>query len=211
MLRWTGKGLSPLSQSCHGVRAMDQSLPASGPRVERFREYLCLLARSHLRSGHRSKIEASDIVQQTLLEAHVQREQFRGESDGELAAWLKQMLVHNLADALREGERAKRDVRRERPLDLGIEDSFCRAESWLAAAQPSPSQRAIQIEQLLELANGLAQLPDEQREAVVLHHLQGWPLAQISAQLHRSESAVAGLLHRGLKKLRQLMDEGSRS
>jgi len=188
---------------------MNQSVPASGPQVERFREYLCLLARAHLPPRHPSKIEASDIVQQTLLEAYEQRGAFRGQSDGELAGWLKQMLVHNLADALRGGQRAKRDVRRERSLEAAIEDSFCRAEDWLAANEASPSQQAIRIEQLLQLADGLARLPDEQRNAVVLHHLQGWSLAQVADHLQRSEPAVAGLLRRGLKKLRDLMeDEG---
>lgn len=186
---------------------MNQTANASGPQVERFREYLCLLARAHLRPGRQCKIEVSDIVQQTLLDAYEQRGQFRGESDGELAAWLKQILVHNVADAVRGGERAKRDVRRERQLEAVIEDSFCRAEGWLAAHDPSPSQQAIRIEELLRLARGLARLPDDQREAVVMHHLQGWSLAQLGEHLGRSEAAVAGLLRRGLKKVRELMDE----
>ncbi|MBI5761783.1 MAG: sigma-70 family RNA polymerase sigma factor [Planctomycetales bacterium] len=186
---------------------MGHPADASGPRVERFREYLCLLARAHLSPRHSPKIEASDVVQQTLLEAHEQREQFRGRSDAELAGWLKQMLVHNLADALRGGLREKRDVRRERSLEAAIEDSISRAEDGLAANDTSPSQQAIKMEQLLRLADGLAQLPDDQREAVVLHHLQGWPLAQLAEQLQRSEPAVAGLLHRGLKKLREVMEE----
>jgi RNA polymerase sigma-70 factor (ECF subfamily) len=190
---------------------MDQTINVSGPHVERFREYLCLLARAHLRPGHKSKIEASDIVQQTLLEAYEQRDQFRGQSDQELAAWLKQALAHNLADALRGAERAKRDVRREHPLVAAIEDSFCRAEGWLAAREASPSQQAIRIEQFLDLANALARLADEQREAVVMHHLQGRSLAELAAHLQRSEASVAGLLRRGLKKLRELMAEGGES
>ncbi|MBI3865739.1 MAG: sigma-70 family RNA polymerase sigma factor [Planctomycetia bacterium] len=190
---------------------MDPSAQPSGPQVERFRGYLCLLARAHLPPRHRSKIEASDIVQQTLLEAYEQRGDFRGQSEGELAAWLKQMLVHNLADALRGGERAKRDVRRERSLEIAIEDSFCRAEGWLAANEASPSQQVMRIEQVLQLAERLSQLPDEQRDAVVMHHLQGWSLAQLAGHMERSEASIAGLLRRGLKKLRELMEERSES
>ena len=186
---------------------MNQPAQAAGPQVERFREYLCLLARAHLPPRHPSRIEASDIVQETLLEAYSQRGNFRGQSDGEMAAWLKQMLVHNLADALRGRERAKRDVRREQSIEGAIEDSFCRTESWLAAHEASPSQQAIRIEQLLHLADSLARLPEEQRDAVVLHHLQGWSLAQIATHLDRSEASIAGLLRRGLKKLRELMEE----
>jgi RNA polymerase sigma-70 factor (ECF subfamily) len=186
---------------------MNQSVQISSPQVERFREYLGLLARSHLPARRQSRIEASDIVQQTLLEACEQRGRFRGKTDAELAAWLKQMLVHNLADALRGGERAKRDVRRERSLEVAIDDSFSRAEDWLAAKEISPSQQAIRIEQLVRLADEIAKLPDEQREAVVRHHLQGWSLAELAGHLQRSEAAVAGLLRRGLKKLRDLMRE----
>lgn len=190
---------------------MNQTGNASGPHVERFREYLYLLARAHVHPGNRSKIEVSDIVQQTLLEACKQREQFRGQSDGELAAWLKQALVHNLADALRAGQRAKRDVRREQPLEAAIEDSFCRVDNWLAARNASPSQQAMRIEELVRLADALARLPEGQREAVVMHHLHGWSLAQLAGNLQRSESAVAGLLRRGLKKMRELMTTGDES
>jgi len=188
---------------------MAHAANASGSQVERFREYLCVLARAHVHPRHASRIEASDLVQQTLLEACQKQNQFRGQSDAELAAWLKQMLAHNLADALRGRERAKRDARRERSLEMTIEDSFSRADDWLAAKQSSPSQQAIRIEELLRLADGLAQLPDDQRESLVLHHLQGWSLAQIAKHLGRSESAVTGLLRRGMKKLRGLMADGS--
>lgn len=185
----------------------EQSAEFSSPHVERFREYLCLLARAHLPSRHPSKVEASDIVQQTLLKAHEHRGQFRGQSDAELAAWLRQMLVNHLADALRWGHRDKRDVRRERSLEGAIEDSFSRAEDWLAGHDTSPSHQAMKIEQLLRLTDAIAQLPDGQRETVVLHHLQGCSLTHIAGELQRSEPAVAGLLHRGLKTLRELMKE----
>jgi len=190
---------------------MNHAAHSSSPQVERFREYLCLLARMHLPPGRQARVEASDIVQQTLLEAYEQRGEFRGKSDGELAAWLKQLLVHNLADVLRANHRAKRDVRRERPLEAAIEDSFSRADQWLAGSDPSPSQAAIRVEQLLRLAEEIAKLPDDQREAIVLHHLQGWSMAQIAEHLQRSEASVAGLLRRGLKKLRALMEAGSES
>ena len=209
MIVWRGESTSPPLSFGRGETLMAQPANTSGPQVERFREYLCVLARAHVHPRHPSRIEASDLVQQTLLEACRQQNQFRGQSDAELAAWLKQMLVHNLADALRGCERAKRDVRRKRSLEASIEDSFSRAEDWLAATQSSPSEQAIRIEELLRLADGLAQLPDDQRESVVLHHLQGWSLAQMAEYLGRSESAVAGLLHRGLKRLRGLMAEGS--
>lgn len=179
----------------------------TGEQLEQFRGYLLLLARSHIDPRFHAKLEASDIVQQTLLEGFQRREQFRGDCDAQLAQWLKQILVNNLADAVRALGRAKRDVKRERPLEAAIGDSFSRAEGWLAADQTSPSQRAANVEEFIHLAACLARLPDGQREAVTLHHLQGWTLAELAEHLQRSEGAVAGLLHRGLKQLKQMLNE----
>lgn len=183
--------------------ANSQTLP-----LDRYRPYLTLLARTHLDHRYQRRVDASDIVQQTLLEAHVKRGEYRGDSDGELAGWLRQMLVHNVADAVRALHRAKRDIRRERAIEGAVEDSFCRVHDWLASEQSSASQKLMRDEQLLALASAVTSLSDDQREAVILHHLQGFTLKQLSEQLGRSESAVAGLLHRGLRNLRKaIIDE----
>jgi len=176
-----------------------------------FRSYLYLLARSHIGGRHRARLDPSDIVQQSLLDAHQKRDQFRGTTDAERMAWLKQILANNLADAVRGLARAKRDVARERPLDADVGDSFTRGEGWLAAIQSSPSQQAVRSEELIRMADALTSLGELQREAIVLHHLQGLPLAEVGQQLDRSPAAVAGLLHRGLKRLREVMSEGDTS
>ena len=93
-------------------------------------------------------------------------------------------------------------MRREWSLDAALDQSASRLEHWLAAEQSSPSQRAIRQEELLRMAEALAALPEAQRRAIELHHLQGWPLAEIAAELDTTKAAVAGLLHRGLKTLR---------
>lgn len=186
---------------------MDITLADHGSWLERHRPYLTLLARAHLKPGRSTKIDSSDIVQQTLLDAYAKREQCRGTSDQEIAAWLREILKHNLADAIRDQQRAKRDVRRERSLEVEIDLSFSRTQSWLAAVQSSPSQRAVKQEDLLRLSQALTELPTAQREAVVLHHLQGMKLADVAAEMTRSEAAVAGLLFRGLKALQALLVE----
>jgi RNA polymerase sigma-70 factor (ECF subfamily) len=186
---------------------MDHKAKPQGQALECFRDYLLLLARMHFDPRLQVKLDPSDVVQQTLLEAHQKRDQFRGNTQAELAAWLRCMLSHNLADALRDFGRAKRDLNLELSLERSFEDSSSRLQAWLAAEQSSPSEQAIKNEQLLQLAEALTQLPDAQREAVVLHHLQGWTLADLAAHLGRSEPAVAGLLHRGLDKLRTLLRE----
>lgn len=171
-------------------------------RLERFRDYLRLLAEMHLDRRLQAKLDASDVVQQTLLEAHRDIDKFRGQTDEELAAWLRQALVHNLANAARDFARAKRDVRRERSLQDSIDHSSCRLEAWLASGDSSPSQRADRNEQLGLLANAMAELPPAQQEVVVLRYLHGWPVADVATHIGRSAPAVAGLLHRALLQLR---------
>jgi RNA polymerase sigma-70 factor (ECF subfamily) len=169
---------------------------------ERFRGYLHALARLHLDPALAAKLDASDLVQQTLLKAYQAREQFRGTTSGEMAAWLRRILARTLADAQRDLHRGKRDVTRERSLEAALDETSCRLELWLAAEQTSPSMQADRNERWLALADALAELPDDQREALVLKHCEGRSVADIAARLGRTPAAVAGLLRRGLEQLR---------
>jgi RNA polymerase sigma-70 factor (ECF subfamily) len=187
----------------------DRRTPSASaePSLDGYRDYLLMLARVELHAQLRSKLDPSDIVQQTLLEAHRHREQFRGETSGELAAWLRQILARQLVDALRGFRRAKRDVRQERSLEDSLGQSSQRLGAWLTADAPSPSQIAQRHERALRLAAALEQLPDSQREALILQHWHGWSLARIADQMGRTPAAVAGLLKRGLRQLRTLLPE----
>jgi RNA polymerase sigma-70 factor (ECF subfamily) len=175
--------------------------------VEKFRTYLLLLARMQLGSKLRPKLDASDVVQQTMLDAYRQLDQFRGSTEAEMAGWLRRMLACNLADAMRAFSRGKRDITRERSLEAALEVSSARMASWLMAEQSSPSQKAQRTEDLLRLAEALAELPEVQREAVVLHYWQSQTLAQVATKLGKTPAAVAGLLQRGLKTLRTMLTE----
>ncbi len=185
----------------------DVSPDGGGQPLEQFRAYLHLLARQRLDGRLRTKLDASDVVQQTLLQAHQALAQFRGRTAAEQAAWLRQILAHNLAHAARDLGRAKRDAARERSLQAELDQSSARLEAWLAAEQSSPSQQAVHNERLLRLADALEALPEPQREALILHYWQGCSLPDIGRELGRSPAAVAGLVHRGLKKLRALLRE----
>src|SRR5262249_27158432 len=154
--------------------------------------------RLHLERRLRAKLDPSDLVQQTLVQAYQALNQFRGQSEAELAAWLRQILARNLAMAGRAFARARRDLAREQSLEAALAESSARLEAGLAADQSSPSQRAAANEQALRLAEALEQLPEAQREALVLQHWQGWSLARIGEHLGRSPEAVAGLIKRGL-------------
>src|SRR5262249_58986411 len=154
--------------------------------VERFRSYLLLLARLRLGTRYQGKLDASDLVQQTLLDAHRERARFRGQTAAALAAWLRRMLACNLADALRALRRGKRDVRRERSLQMALDDSSARLETWLLDEQSSPSQAAQRQEQLLRLSDRLAELPEAQREALVRHYWQRQALHRNARDVGRS-------------------------
>lgn len=181
---------------------MSEGTESGAEDLDRFRHYLLMLARVQLAPQLRAKMDASDVVQQTMLEAYDQWDRLRGRSEGECLAWLRQILAHNLADALRAFRRAKRDVARERSVQQALDQSSVRVDAWLAAEQSSPSQHVAAAEEAVLLAQALAELPESQREALTLRHWEGWSLKEISRHMERSPDAVAGLLKRGLKQLR---------
>jgi RNA polymerase sigma-70 factor (ECF subfamily) len=182
--------------------------PPEDPRLalDRYREYLALLAKVQVDPRLRGKLDLSGVVQQTLLEAYEARD--RAPADGaRTAAWLRRLFAHNLIDEIRKFGAAAREVGRERSLEVALDESSARLDAFLAAEQSSPSQRAERSEEAVLLAEALARLPEPQREALVLQHWHCWSLAQIGEYLGRSPAAVAGLLHRGLQQLRKHLKE----
>jgi RNA polymerase sigma-70 factor, ECF subfamily len=163
-----------------------------GEVLEPYRDYLRLLARLHLDPRLRAKLDPSDVVQQTMLEAYVA------------------MDAHNLANAIRDFTRAKRDLSVERSLQASLDASSTRLGELLPDAGPTPSQQAEANERSLAMAHALIELPEAQREAIVLRHYENQSLDAIAQQLGRSPAAVAGLLHRGLKSLRLRLENPSR-
>jgi RNA polymerase sigma-70 factor (ECF subfamily) len=173
-------------------------------RLESFRNYLLLLARAQLDDRLRGQLDPDDLVQQTLTRALEKRDRFHGSDDAQRAAWLRTLLSHTLIDAVRKFTRTGGGVR---SLDAAIEQSSARLAAFLAADQTSPSGRVERPERLLRLADALAALPDDQRRAVELKHLQGLALIEVARRMGRTVPAVAGLLHRGLRALREDLGE----
>jgi RNA polymerase sigma-70 factor (ECF subfamily) len=180
-----------------------------GRALEQYRDYLHLLGRLRLHDRFPGKLDLSGVVQDTLLKAHLAGDRFPWGRDTEELAWLRRTFACNLIDELRRLTAAARDATLERSLETALEESSARVETWLAAEQSSPSQRAELNERLRRLATALPKLPDEQRQAVELHHLLGLPVAEVADRLGRTRAAVAGLLFRGLTRLRQLMTDST--
>jgi RNA polymerase sigma-70 factor (ECF subfamily) len=189
---------------------MNRQDQGDGPDLERYRAYLRTLARLQLDDRLRGKLDLSGVIQQTLLEAHQARDTLRGLSEAQLAAWMRRALANNLADEARRLGAQVRDVGRERPLRQAVDDSSMRLEMLLVAKQASPSHQAVHQEDLLRLAEALARLPEDQRLAVELHHLEGRTLAETAEIMGRTRSAVASLVFLGLRNLRRMLDEEER-
>jgi RNA polymerase sigma-70 factor (ECF subfamily) len=180
---------------------MNQAVAPQRFPFEDYREYLRVLARLRLKSWLHDKIDPSDVVQQALLKAHQHRDQFRGQSEAQWRAYLRSILANTVADAIR-------DLPEEKVIQNALDQSSARLEKWLAAEQPSPSQKVQREEQLLQLSDALSRLSEDERTALELRYLQEPPcsLADIAKHLNRpSAKAVAGLLSRGLEKLRGLL------
>lgn len=175
--------------------------------LERYRPYLELLARLLLRPRFRNKLGASDIVQQTLLKATQNFGQYRGQSEAELAGWLRRILTNTLVDAARELQGAKRDVGLECSLEASLAQSSARLEELLQANATSPSEHLLRQERLWQLSAALAQLAEDQRLALEMHYLQGGTVAEVAELMGRTERSVAGLVRRGLQRLRELLND----
>lgn len=184
---------------------MDSTAPGNERALDAYREYLRLLVRLQFGSQLRSKLDASDVVQQVMLHAYENRAQFRGHSEAEWLGWLRAILANTLAAVARRFDTQAREVSRERSLEAELDLSSARLEGLLAADQTSPSERVVKVEEVLRLARALSELPEDQRRVVELHHLKGLPVAEVSEQLQRTRPAIVGLLFRGLKKLRDLL------
>jgi RNA polymerase sigma-70 factor (ECF subfamily) len=186
----------------HQARAGD--VAGLGRLLECYRRYLALLARLEIGRRLQGKVDASDVVQDTFLEAHRNFGRFRGTTEGQLVAWLRQILAANLANLLRRylGTQG-RDVRLERDLVDALDRSSIDLGQCLVAPGSSPSHHAARHEQVIQVADALADLPDDYRDVIVLRHLEGLTFPQVAARMDRSLDSVQKLWMRALGRLRQ--------
>jgi RNA polymerase sigma-70 factor, ECF subfamily len=181
-----------------------------GRLLELYRNYLALLARTQIDLHVQGRVDASDLVQETFLDACRDFGQFRGTSELEWVAWLRKVLVYNLARVMQQQVMAeKRAARREVSLDqhlAALERSSGAIEAALAGRHSSPSGQAQRRERAAVVANHMACLPADYREVIVLRNLEGLRFAEVAQRMGRSAGAVRILWVRAVDQLRQLLE-----
>jgi RNA polymerase sigma-70 factor (ECF subfamily) len=187
-------------------QAQRGDLAALGQLFELYRGYLGLLARLQIGRRLQGKVDPADLVQETFLTAHRHFAQFQGATEGELIAWLRQILASRLGDLLRRYCGAQsRDVRLERDLAGELDESSRVLDRGLVANHSTPSQQAVRREQAVLLADALDRLPADYREVIVLHHLEDLAFPAVAHRMGRTVDSVKNLWIRALARLRQAM------
>ena len=195
----------PISELVQAIREGHRS--AQNAVLARFTPWLTLLARQQIDTRLQRKFDASDVVQQALLEAHRAFPKFRGGTQAELAAWLRTILAHVLAHEVRRYKGAqRRDVGREVSLEQSLTQTSNRLADLLIAPGSSPSEHQVRSEESLLLAQALESLPEDYRQVIILRNLEDLSHDEIASRMNRSAGAVRMLWVRALARLRQEME-----
>ena len=174
---------------------------------ETCRNYLGHIARAQVETWMRRKVDASDVVQQTMLEAHQDFAKFQGGTERELLAWLRKILSHNAADFVRRYRgTAKRQARREVPI-RDPADSLARGAPEPAAPGATPSQEFLQVDTELRVIAALDQRSPDYQEVITLRNLQRLPFNDVADRMGRTGPAVQMLWTRAIKKLQEVLGD----
>lgn len=180
------------------------STEALGAALEACRLYLLRTAEGDLDADLRAKGGASDLVQDTFLEAQRDFGQFRGGSEAELLAWLRALLRNNLANFARH-YRTTDKRRLDREIQIAA-DSQAAPTPPIAADTPTPSAEAVADEETRELHAAIRRLPDDYRQILTLRYVEDRPFEEIGAIMQRSSPAVRKLWERAVARLQQELD-----
>jgi len=179
-----------------------------GLLLERYRNYLTLLARLQIGRRLQGKFDPAVVVQDTFLQAHSKFDQFHGSTEAELVSWLRQVLASRMAKLVRRywGTHA-RDVRLEQELSEELHRSSNALGHFFASPDETPSQEAARRERAVALANALERLPEHYREIILLHEFQDLSFPEVGRRMGRSLDSVKNLWTRALTQLRRLLGE----
>jgi RNA polymerase sigma-70 factor, ECF subfamily len=184
------------------VAARGGSREVLGNALEGCRRYLLAIAARELDPELHAKGGASDLVQETFLEAQRDFARFQGSSPDELRAWLRQVLLHNVGAFTR---RFRATSKRAVGLEIAIQggESALGADEPKAASNLSPSGIAIEQEQASTLKLALERLPDDYRRVVFLRFVEGRSFEEIGQLTDRSPDAARKVWARAMERLRR--------
>jgi RNA polymerase sigma-70 factor (ECF subfamily) len=185
--------------------AHDGSRSALGRLLEAYRPYLLLVANQELSPELMTKAGASDLVQESFLEAQRDFEGFRGKSESELRAWLRRILLNNIAHL----SRLFRDTDK-RQLDREVAQNDTAIEKELLEALhnhgQSPSSEVADRERDAALERSMAKLPELHRQVIRWRNYERCAFEEIGGRLGRSAEAARKLWARAVEQLQQLLD-----
>lgn len=186
------------------LRAKKGERQAIGQLLEHFRSYLKLIASHEIGSKLGAKLDASDVVQDTFLDAHRYFENFQGESVTQFTAWLRSVMAGVMANYLRRylGTKA-RDIRLEKQLAADLDNSAAMLSELLVASISSPSQNIMRDEQTVQLAKAMSNLSADYQSVLTLRHIEGLTFPQIATRLNRTVDSVEKLWLRAVVQLRK--------
>jgi RNA polymerase sigma-70 factor, ECF subfamily len=177
---------------------------ALGRTIQPFRQFLLMIAERELAPELKTKEGASDLVQDTLLEAHRHFPQFEGQTEAELRAWLRRLLLHRVSYTVRRYRKAgKRQLSRE--FSLGAADSSRGLAEALAGDSTSPSGRAVHREEEAAMLAALDTLPERERQVIIWRHREDCSFDEIGKRLNRSNVAARKLWLRAIEQLQRAM------
>lgn len=180
--------------------------PARDELFDKCRPYVSVVARAHVESWMQAKVDASDLVQQTLLEAHQGFQQFQGTTEAEWLAWLRRILSHNAADFIRRFRGTeKRQLRREISMRVAAGNGSREFLREPAAPDETPSQVIMRRERELQMAEAISQLAPDYQEVIMLRNLQRLPFDDVACRMGRSRPATQMLWMRAIRALQTLV------
>jgi RNA polymerase sigma-70 factor (ECF subfamily) len=204
-MEWASPGCDP-EQLLILARQKDDN--ALGALLETYRKYLELLARMEIGRRLQTKLDTGDVLQETFLEAYRSFDSFRGATEADFVAWLRGVLSRKLSNLVRHYLRTKgRDLRREQPLEISLDQSSRMLDQGFFASEGTPSQNVCRREQGVVLAEALAQLPDDYREAIVLRNLEELSFPEVAQRMNKTIDSVQKLWVRGLANLRRIVKD----
>lgn len=178
---------------------------ALGRALESCRNYLLLIADQEMDQRLKAKGGASDIVQQTFMEAQQAFGRFDGVSEQELLAWLRRMLLNNVANFRRHWvETDKRKLDLEIPIYGG--NTSGTGNSWLPDGGLTPSREMMVDERDRSLNALIAKLPDDYQQVLNLRYREERSFDEIATMMNRSANAVRKLWARAVERLQEEMD-----